>query len=314
MHALLPGAAFTSIAARVPTASFLVVMMFSLGLEIEALPRKDKRAKRHERRLLLRALVLNLVVLPLITYGIVRALHASGAIATAVLLAAATPGGRFAPQVAKMARAELGLAVDITLFLAKLTAFTAPLTMKWLIGARHIELHDLQIMAQLVVLQVVPYLLGKLARRKRPSLGPALMRPLVIAELILGVAFLAVLVGSRTFAPLSALGPKGWAAGALFAVIALALGWTVGGSEAQARRAFAVTAAARNLGLGLVIAGELLDDATIQLALFGIWLICLVAGVAFAAAARVTAAVRARPSPPAAPTTRSAIPRRTPGA
>jgi BASS family bile acid:Na+ symporter len=296
MHALLPSDVFTSIVARVLVSSFLFVMMLSLGLELEALPRKDKRGKRHERRLLVRALVLNLVLLPLITYGIVRALHASGAIATAVLLAAATPGGRFAPQVAKIARAELGLAIEITLFLAKLTAFTAPVTLKWLIGARHIEVHDLQIIAQLIVLQIVPYVLGKLVRRQRPALAPSLMRPLVLAEVILGVVFFAFLVASGTLAQLRALGPTGWAAATLFAVIALALGWTLGGGDAPARRAFAVTAAARNLALGLVIAGELLHDGAIQLALFGIWFICLVADVAFAAAVRGERGRHTRPA------------------
>lgn len=286
MDALTPSAAFATIVARVLVASFLVVMMFSLGVEVEALPPKDKRLKRHERRLLVRALVLNVVLLPLVTFGIVHALHASGAIATAVLLAAATPGGRFAPQLAKIARAELGLAIEITLFLAKLTAFTAPVTLKWLIGAAHIELHDLQIIAQLVLLQILPYLLGRRARRKRPALAASLMRPLLLSEVVLGVAFFVFLLASGAVAQLSALGPRGWAAGALFAAISLALGWTLGGREAAVRRAFAVTAAARNLGLGLVIAGELLHDGAIQLALFGIWVICFVADLAFAAAAR----------------------------
>lgn len=286
MDVLTPGAAFATIVARVLVASFLVVMMFSLGLEVGALPPKGKREKRHERRLLVRALVLNLVLLPLVTFGIVRALHASGAIATAVLLSAATPGGRFAPQVAKIARAELGLAIEITLFLAKLTAFTAPVTVKWLIGARHVEVHDLQLIAQLVVLQILPYVLGRSARRRRPALAASLMRPLVISQVFLGVAFFAFLVASRALAQLAALGPRGWAAAVLFAIVALALGWSLGGRDAPVRRAFAVTAAARNFGLGLVIAGELLHDGAIQLALFGIWLICLVVDVAFAATVR----------------------------
>ena len=286
MGGLLPSAGFDIIAARLLAASFLVVMMLSLGFEVAALPRKDKRAKRHERRLLVRALILNLVLLPLITFAIVRALHASGAVAVAVLLAAATPGGRYAPRLANIARAELGLAVEITLFLAKLTAFTSPVTMKWLTGARHLDVHDLKLIGQLLVLQMLPYLLGRFAGRKRPVLVASLVRPFVIAEAVLGVAFFALLVATGTLSELRAFGPVGWAAATLFAVISLALGWTLGGADAAVRRAFAVTAVARNLGLGLVIAGELLHDRGIQLSLFGIWLICLVVDAAFAAAVR----------------------------
>jgi BASS family bile acid:Na+ symporter len=286
MHELTSTAALTSVAARVLGASFLVVMMFSLGLEIEALPRKEKRVKRHERWLLVRALVLNLVLLPLITYGIVRVLHASGAVAMAVLLIAATPGGRFAPQVAKIARGDLGLAVEVTLFLAKLTAFTAPVTVKWLIGAPRVELHDLQLIAELVLFQMLPYLVGRRVRRKRPALASSLARPLVVAEAFIGVAFLAILLGTGALAKLSAMPPVGWAAAALFTVISLSLGWTLGGRDAEARRTLAVTAAARNIGLGLVIAGELFHDGAIQLSLFGIWLMGVVLDVAFAAAVR----------------------------
>src|SRR3954452_16989819 len=182
MDSLTSGALLGGIAPRLLIASFLAIMMFSLGLEIGELPQKDKRNKRHERWLLVRALVLNLVLLPLITFGIVRALHASGAVAMAVLLVAATPGGRFAPQVAKIARADLGLAVEVTLFLAKLTAFTAPVTVKWLVGGQRVELHDLQLIAQLVVVQLLPYLLGRRVGRKRPGLASSLARPLYVAE------------------------------------------------------------------------------------------------------------------------------------
>jgi hypothetical protein len=45
--------------------------------------------------------------------------------------------------MAKLARGDLGLATEITLFLAKLTPFTAPLTIKWLLGVPRVELRDI---------------------------------------------------------------------------------------------------------------------------------------------------------------------------
>src|SRR4051794_8326780 len=102
--------ALTHPAARVLIAAFLVVMMFSLGLELAGQPRKDKASKRHKRRLLLRALLMNLVLMPFIAFALVHALRLSSAVATAVLIVAATPGGRFAPHVAKIAGGDLGLA------------------------------------------------------------------------------------------------------------------------------------------------------------------------------------------------------------
>jgi BASS family bile acid:Na+ symporter len=275
----------TSIAARALTAAFLIVMMFSLGLELGGAPRKDKREKRHARWLLVRALVVNLVALPLIAFALVRALRGSGAVATAVLLIAATPGGRFAPQVAKIARADLGLAVEITLFLAKLTGFTAPVTIRWLLGTSGIDAHDLQLMAQLFFLQVLPYVAGRWLRRARPAAADSLRRPLLIAEAIVGVTFFAFLIARGELVRLGSFGATGWASAGAFAFVSLAVGWIAGGHSPDVRRAFAVTAVARNLGLGLVIAVERFDGA-VQLALFAIWLMCFVVDLAFAAALR----------------------------
>jgi BASS family bile acid:Na+ symporter len=276
----------TSVVARALTAAFLVVMMFSLGIEIGGQPRKERAVKRHERRLIARALVVNLVVLPLIAFALVRGLHRSGIVAAAVLLAAATPGGRFAPRVAKIARADLGLAIEITIFLAKLTGFTAPVTIKWLLGTPRIELRDLVLIAQLLLLQMVPYLAGRWLRRARPGVAEHLGRPLLFAEAVLGASYLAYLLGSGALGELRSVGPADWGAGLAFAVVSLAVGWLTGGPATETRRAFAVTATARNLGLGLVVAGEVLPGGSAQLALFGIWFVCLAVDAMFAAMVR----------------------------
>ena len=205
--------------------------------------------------------------------------------ATAVLLVAATPGGRFAPHVAKIARADLGLAVEITLFLTKLTGFTAPLTIRWLLGIPGIEPHDLQLMAQLFVLQMLPYFAGRWLRRVRSTAAESLRRPLLVAETLVGVAFFAFLIARGELVRLGSFGATGWASAGAFAVVSLVVGWIAGGHAPDARRAFAVTAAARNLGLGLVIAGEHFGGA-VQLALFATWLMCVAVDVAFASATR----------------------------
>jgi BASS family bile acid:Na+ symporter len=278
--------------ARVLSASFLVVMMFSLGLELGARPPKTKQAKRHDRRLLVRALVLNLVLMPFIAWAIVRGLHRSGVVATALLLVAATPGGRYAPRVAKLAHADLGLSVEITLFLAKLTSFTAPVTVAWLLGVKKVDLRELLLILQLLLFQMLPYLAGRLLRHKRAALAERLARPLLLAELAIGIALLGLLFGSGAAAELRTVGPTDWFVGLSFGVLLLVVGWTLGWPSPETRRAFAVTTTARNLSLALLIADELSGDRGVQLALFGIWLTCLVLDVIFAAAVRGQ-----RPSP-----------------
>jgi BASS family bile acid:Na+ symporter len=286
MDPLTSTGVLTSVAARALSASFLIVMMFSLGLEVGGEPRKAKEAKRHERRLLARALIVNLVLLPLIAFVLQRALHRSGVVAAAVLVVAATPGGRFAPRLAKVARGDLGLAIEITLFLTKLTAFSAPVTVKWLLGGPRIELRDLVLIAQLLVLQMLPYLVGQWLGRARPGFAKRSARPRLILEIAIGMSFVAYLLGSGALRELLTVGPADWGAGLAFAVVSLAVAWIAGGPSPEARRSFAVTAAARNLALGLLVAGEVFPGGSVQLALFGIWFICVAVDAAFAAAVR----------------------------
>src|SRR5258708_2225933 len=102
MAALPPDTmALTGTAARVLTASYLVTLMFSMGLELGG-EHEDKQAKRRQRRLLVRALLFNLIFLPAIALAITRGLHTAEGVEVALLLLAATPGGRFAPQLARL--------------------------------------------------------------------------------------------------------------------------------------------------------------------------------------------------------------------
>jgi predicted Na+-dependent transporter len=139
---------------------------------------------------------------------------------------------------------------------------------------------------------MVPYLLGRWLRRARPRWAERLVRPLSTLELAIAIAVFAYLLGSGALTGLRTVPPADWGAGLAFALIALGVGWISGGREPEVRRAFAVTAVARNLALGLVIAEQLFPDGAVQLALFAIWLMALAVDAVFAVAARGP-----RPSP-----------------
>jgi BASS family bile acid:Na+ symporter len=276
----------TVLAARVLIGSMLAVMMFSLGLEIAAEPPKDKESKRRERRVLVRALFLNIVLMPLVAFAVVRTLHARGVVATAILIVAATPGGRFAPRVAKIARANLALTVEITLFLAKLTAFTAPLTVKWLLGVRRVELRDLSLVLLVLGLQIFPYFAGRQLGRARPTVRARLVHPLLLLEGAIGVVLLVLFLARGDLVDLRTAGAAEWGAGVAFASLSIGIGWLMGGSVREAQRAVASVTAARNLALSFLIASHLFRGGSVELALIGIWFICAAIDVCFAVVAR----------------------------
>jgi len=277
---------------RAVTAAFLVTMMLSMGLELGGEPRADKAAKRHKRRFIVRALAFNLVLLPLVAVTLTRAFGVSDDVAIALLLLASSPGGRFAPQLGRLAGAELGISVEITLFLAKLVSFTAPVTARILLHTHHLELRELPFIAQLLVLQLAPYIIGRQLRRRRPALATKLARPVDIATWALLGLFAAVVLGRLRGLGVLA-GERGWWAALSFAALAPALGWLLGGPATQTRRALAVSANARDVALASLMASLAFAGGNVQLATFGVWLLLVFADLIFV---RLSAGRRLRPA------------------
>jgi BASS family bile acid:Na+ symporter len=242
--------------------------MFSTGLALGGGEREERPERRRRRRLVLRALVLNLVVLPLVALGATRLVGSAGDVTVAVLLLAACPGGRFAPHLARLTGGDVALSVEIALFLAKLVAFTAPLTSAWLLGLERVELRELPMILQLLALQMIPYLAGKQLRRRRPRLARRLVRPTQRTAVACLAAMLAVAVAHHGIAALVALGERGWAAAMGFALIGSALGWLTGGPSRAARRSFMISVNARDLALALMIANLAYADRVVPVATF----------------------------------------------
>jgi BASS family bile acid:Na+ symporter len=267
---------------RAFAAAFLVAMMFSIGLALGG-EAADKPTKRRQRRLILRALALNLILLPLVAVTLTRALGAGDDVGIAFLLLAASPGGRFAPQLARIAKAELGLAVETTLFLAKLVPFTAPVTARLLVHTHHLELHELPFILQLLGLQLVPYLLGRQLRRRRPQMAQRLDRWVTPAMWTCLVVVLVLIFAGHELQKVRAVaGARGWWAVLAFAAAGPLIGWLAGGPAPGARRALAISANARNLAVALLLASLAFWGRMIELATCGVWLVLLLVDVVYA--------------------------------
>jgi BASS family bile acid:Na+ symporter len=292
------------------SAIYLVSMMFALGLELGGAPKESKERKRTKRRLLVWGLIVNLVVYPAITYAIVRALHARSDVTIALMLLAAAPGGRFAPHFVKLGNGDVPLSIELTLFLAKLTAFTAAPTARLLLGVNAIDVHELPLVLQLLLLQIVPFYVGKWLWRKYRSLADTILRPaqgLAIAALL--AAFVFVLF-SEDRGLLQIMNDRAWLAVAVTGIAWPVLGWLLAGREDAHRRTFTITANARELALSLVLASLAFPQRGVHTALFGIWSIYSILISLLAAGMRTLPKVRAGGRAPAAPAAARSAPAR----
>jgi bile acid:Na+ symporter, BASS family len=263
------------------SALYLVLMMLALGLELGGGPKDSKIEKRSKRRALVVGLVHSLLLLPLVAFGATRALHASGAVAVALLLLAAAPGGRFAPHAVELGKGDVALSVEVTIFLAKITCITAAPTAKWLLTLRTLEVRELPFLAQLVLLQMLPFYFGKWLRRKQPQVTRNLRRVAEATAVAAGVAVLGIAI-ARTEKWLELIDLRSWLAVACVGVLSPLLGWFVGGRHQGRRRAFAIGANAREVSLALVMASFAFPRPEVRAALFAVAIVMVLATFAFA--------------------------------
>jgi BASS family bile acid:Na+ symporter len=260
------------------SAIYLATMMFALGLELGGGPKESKDHKRAKRRALMRGLLVNLVLLPLVAFGITRAVHAPPVVTAAVLLLAASPGGKFTPQFVKLGGGDTALSVELTLFLAKLTCFTAIPTVKWMLTMRTLEIHELPFLLQIIALQLVPFYSGKWLRGRNPARAEALLGPTRRAALAVVVVILAmVLVRIDRRTSLQFLDARGWIAVVLVGTLLPAVAWLFGGAREGLRRTFAISATAQELGLAVAMASATLPSPALHAAIFGIFVVFTVA-------------------------------------
>jgi BASS family bile acid:Na+ symporter len=267
---------FAALTPKLIAAIALIAMMAQLGLALE--PLHDRAAKRRERWLVVRALAFNFALVPIVALFAKHAIGATGPGAIALLLLAASPGGRHAPALTRAGGGDAALSVEITLFTNKLNAFLSPFLAAWLIGGHRVEVRELTYVAQLFVLQILPFYGARLLRKWRPARAAQLGRPAEYTAIAATLVLLLYLTAHHAFSGLLSFGVRGWLAVLVFGAVLLVLGWLAGGRDPATRRTFAVAGQARNLALALVIANMTVGDDRVLMAIFGAWVILFALG------------------------------------
>ena len=144
--------------------------MFDLGLALK--PSDFKFIITRPKPVLL-GLFGQIVLLPLIAWGIAVLFHLSPYYTIGLMLIACSPGGSSSNVFSMLARGDVALSVTLTAFSSIITLFTLPLIMAWVtasVGAAvNIQLPVGNLLMQNIVLMAVPVGLGLLISVKWPD-------------------------------------------------------------------------------------------------------------------------------------------------
>lgn len=150
----------------------LIVLMFQLGIEIDC--RSFAEVLRHPRSVAA-GLLGQIVVLPLIAFGVGVAFRLPPVHFLGIMLVACCPGGSSSNVFSMLAKGDVALSVTLTALSSVITLFTIPVAMHS--AASFVALHSDtavhlpagRLLVQNLVLMFLPMVAGAVFRSRRPD-------------------------------------------------------------------------------------------------------------------------------------------------
>lgn len=172
----------------------LFVVMIGMGLSLTI---ADFRRVLQMPKAVLIGLLNQIILLPLIGYGLSIAFGVEPAIAIGVMILAACPGGPTSNLVTNLAKGDIALSVTLTAINSLITIISIPLIVGFALDAflgeaSAIEAPIGSIIGSLVVIIAIPLVIGMLVKRYAENFADKMERPVRIAS---GVLITLVIVG-----------------------------------------------------------------------------------------------------------------------
>ena len=175
-------------------AASLVIIMLGMGLSLTL---ADFRRVLLYPKAIMVGLINQLVLLPLIGFGLVSVLDVTPEIAVGIMILAACPGGPTSNLISHLAKADLALSVSLTAMSSLITIITIPFIINFSLihfveEGQIIQLNVLETIAQILVIVVIPVSIGMIIKDKRDDFAKRMAKPVRIAS---GVVLALVIVG-----------------------------------------------------------------------------------------------------------------------
>jgi predicted Na+-dependent transporter len=230
---------------------FVVGSMFSLGLSLTLQQIIDPLKNT---RMVILALVANFILVPLLAYALAIVFNLDDTLRVGLILLSTAAGAPFLPKLVDVAKGNIAFSVGLMVMLMVVTIIYLPLVLPLLLG--DVEVSAWDIAQSLIIMMLIPLAVGLFIKARyedaaakiQPTFGMAAniaLITLTVLGLVLNFSSMIALVG--TF---------GILAGIVFIIIALIIGYLLGGSESRDKSVMGLGTAQRNISAALVVAGQ----------------------------------------------------------
>jgi len=243
---------------------FIITSMLFIGLGHTY---HDFLAPFKNRKLVIFALLVNLILIPVAGYLVALLFALSGVMLVGFLLMTSAPGASYGPRLAEVSGGDVPFATGLMFLLCTVALVSTPITLILLMPAGTV-IKVWPVIRTLLLLMALPMAIGLLVRAKRPAIARKLEGPVVWASylmilIVLIMVLLTVLFSPDSLGGLSHLfGTFGIAAMVIVVGLSLFFGYFSGGSSTGTRRSLAIGSAIRNAGMAMLFATSMYGDVT----------------------------------------------------
>lgn len=233
-------------------------------------------------RLVVLALVANFILVPILAYVILLIIPLERGWATGLIIMATAAGAPFLPKLAQAAKGNMAFSVGLMTLLMVVTVLYMPLVLPLLLQG--VDVDAAAIAQSLVFTMLIPLAIGLFMKWRyestADSLQPHMAQTSTVAIVLLMVTGLILNFSSIV----GAIGTGAILAILIFLIVALIIGYLLGGPAANTRSVLGLGTAQRNLAAALIVAGQnFADDPNVLImiliaGLLGLVVLMLVGG------------------------------------
>jgi BASS family bile acid:Na+ symporter len=232
----------------------LFEMMVTIGLGVTF---ADLMGVARNGRLLCMAALANYVCVPAAAVSLLLLFHADALVAAGLLIAAACPGAPYGPPFTAIAKGNVPRAVGLMTILAGSSALVAPLLLHFLLpltsGDETVQVNVVKMVSTLLIAQFLPLCIGLGIRHRRPALADRLKKPANLLSMVLNLVTFGVILTFQC-QMLMGIPIRAYLGMLALVLIAVGVGWLLGGPGSENRTAMTMATAVRNVAVTLVIA------------------------------------------------------------
>ena len=264
----------------------LFIIMLGMGLALKPI---DFKMVIIKPKAVILGLIAQMVILPLIAYGIVLLFGMTGALAVGMMILALCPGGTTSNLYTYLAKGDIALSVTLTSIVSLIAPFTVPLFivlfMDLLMGKDgHVELPVIKTIIQLVVITIIPITLGMIINHFKPMFSKKAEKPVKYFSII-SLFLIVVVISVKNISEMGSYFAQAGLATLLLNVICMVVGYGAAKlanlNEAQSK-AIGIEVGFQNGTLAIVIALTILNSTEMAIAATTYSIVMFITGALFA--------------------------------